>query len=151
MRSQSVRVADRLRGIGQPIRAGLWIVSAAALLYAATLLTRGRTDREWMSPPRPPVVTASAETVEAPTPSWVDLPAAPQEAPAVQAEAPAPEPSSVAGAPDRAGPEPVAARAAAPTGTGPSRGMKARRVARRAPVRRIREPIQFRLAVRPGL
>jgi hypothetical protein len=141
------RVADRLRVARQPLRTGLWIVSVAALLYSATLLTRGRTEREWMSPPRPGAVTASAEPVVAAAPAWADLPPAPR----VPAEASAPEASSVAEAPREAAAGPVTAPAAVPAATTLSRGMSARRASRRAASRRAREPIQFRLADRPGM
>ena len=141
------RLSDGLRALPRPLRAGLWIGSALALLYALTLLTEGRTDREWMSPPSP------SKTAVAPAePSaWADAPA---QAPVERAAALL-APGVVtgpAGAPHLP-PDAVAPSSSPPPGVQTAkpknREMKARRSTRTA-MRRVHEPIQFRLADRPG-
>jgi hypothetical protein len=145
--SEMVRITDRLRTVPRPIKAGLWLGSAAALLYAMTLLTHGRTDREWMSPRRPSH-GALAAALEPPDAPWKDVPATASPAPST--EAAAAEPSGTAEAPRQAAPEPVAPLAVVQAGRAQSRGMNVRR-SRRAASRHAREPVQYRLADRPGL
>jgi hypothetical protein len=144
---EMARITDRLRTVPRPIKVGLWLGSAGALLYAMTLLTHGRTDREWMSPPRPSQ-GAIAAALEPPDAPWKDAPATASPAPST--EAVTAEPSGTPEAPRQAAAEPVAPPAVVQAGRTQSRGMNARR-SRRAASRHAREPIQYRLADRPGL
>ena len=141
------RLSNGLRSLPRAVRAGLWIGCWLAVLYALTLLTAGRSDGEWTSPPRRS--QAAVAPAEAPATAWTDsrAPATleptapvlttpglhePQEASAQ----PAAEPANPVAVPQSANPQ--------------SRGMKARRSSR-GRIRHAREPIQFRLADRPGM
>lgn len=149
MVAQIARLPGALRGLSRPVRAGLWLGCALALLYAMTLLTKGRSDGEWLTPPPRPA--ASAAPTEAPSTAWTDAPASvtqaaaePEPAEAAAAK-PAPSPEVTA----QAAPEPAPAVAVAQSRKR-SRSMDVRRASRRAAVRRAREPIQFHLADRPS-
>ena len=147
MAAPIARLSDGVRALPRAVRAGLWIGCALAVLYALTLLTAGRSGGEWTSPPRR--VELPAAPNEAPATAWTDAPASatPEPAPPVLTQAGSPEPqearAQAAGEP--ASPAPIA-ESAKPQG----RGMKARRSLRRG-TRHAREPIQYRLADRPGL
>lgn len=133
------RLFDGLRAV----RAGLWIGCTAAVLYALTLLTEGRSGGAWTSPRRSEAALLPAE---APASAWRDAPApaTPEPAPPVPTQT---EPQGANGlaAAEPASPTPFA-QSARPQG----RGMKARRSTRRG-TRHARDPIQYRLADRPGL
>jgi hypothetical protein len=145
------RLSGGLRGLPRPLKAGLWIGSAGALLYALTLLTHGRTDRTWMSPP-PRADVSSTAAVEEPARTWTAArPASsPEAATAASAGAPAADPSSSAPVPVDLAAKPTSGPRLGHAAKPQSRGMKARR-ARRSPSPRVREPIEYRLADRPGI
>jgi type IV secretory pathway VirB10-like protein len=138
------RLFDGLRAVPRAVRAGLWIGCTAAVLYALTLLTEGRSGGAWTSPPRRSA--AAVAPAEAPTSAWRDAPApaTPEPAPPVPTQA-EPQETNAQAAAEPASPTPLA-QSAMPQ----SRGMKARRSTRRG-TRHARDPIQYRLADRPGL
>jgi type IV secretory pathway VirB10-like protein len=141
------RLSDGVRALPRVARAGLWIGCTAAVLYALTLLTEGRSGGAWTSSPRRS--EAAVAPAEAPATAWRDAPApaTPEPAPPVltQAGRPDPKEANAQAAAEPASPTPLA-QSAKPQ----SRGMKARRSARRG-TRQARDPIQYRLADRPGL
>jgi hypothetical protein len=137
------RLFDGLRAVPRAVRAGLWIGCTAAVLYALTLLTEGRSGGAWTSPRRSEAARLPAE---APASAWRDAPApaTPEPAPPVPTQTEPQEANGLAAA-EPASPTPFA-QSARPQG----RGMKARRSTRRG-TRHARDPIQYRLADRPGL
>lgn len=145
------RLSGGLRALPRPLKAGLWIGSAGAFLYAMTLLTHGRTERTWMSPP-PRTAVSSTAAVEEPARTWTDAASvsSPEAATAVSAEAPAAESSNTAPVSDDVAAKPTSGPRVGQAAKPQSRGMKARR-ARRSPSPRVREPIEYRLADRPGI
>ena len=144
MTARLARLFNGVRALPLVLRAGLWIGCTVAVLYALTLLTEGRSGGAWTSPPRRSEA-AGVAPAEAAAHAWRDAPApATPEAPPVLTQA-EPQETNAQAAAEPTSPAPLA-QSAKPQ----SRGMKARRSTRRG-TRHARDPIQYRLADRPGL
>jgi hypothetical protein len=141
------RLSNGLGSLPRAVRAGVWIGCALAVLYALTLLTAGRSDGEWTSPPRRS--QAAVAPAEAPATAWTDAraPATLEPTAPVLTTPGLPEPQEASVQPAA---EPAIPVAVPQSAKPQSRGMKARR-ASRGRIRHAREPIQFRLADRPGM
>ena len=147
MAAAIARLWDGIGGVPRAVRAVLWIGCALAVLCALTLLTEGRSGGKWTSPARG--LEAAVAPAEAPATAWTDVSAAvtPEPPPSIatktgRSEAQEADSQAVA---EPGSPAPIAEGAKRQ-----NRGIQARRSARRG-TRQARDPIQYRLADRPGL
>lgn len=144
------RFRDELRVLPRALRAGVWVGSALPLLYGMTLLTEGRTDREWLSPPRAPEPTEAVQAPVAAVPEAARE-ALPEPADLLLAGAPKAEPQSGPEAPPDSAAKPASGAPRARLSARPhGRGLRTQR-SRRVASRHAREPIEYRLADRPGI
>ena len=147
MAAAIARLSDGIGGVPRAVRAALWIGCTLAVLYALTLLTEGRSGGEWTSPARPS--GAALAPAEAPATAWTDVSAAvTPEPPPSMATKTAPDDAQETSA--QAAAEPGSPAPIAQGAKRQNRGIQARRSARRG-TRQARDPIQYRLADRPGL
>ena len=147
MAAAIARLSDGIGGVPRAVRAVLWIGCALAVLCALTLLTEGRSGGKWTSPARG--LEAAVAPAEAPATAWTDVSAAvtPEPPPSIETKTGRSEAHE---ADAQATAEPGSPAPIAQGAKRQNRGMKAPRSAPRG-TRHARDPIQYRLADRPGL